>query len=271
MSLILAVALVAANGGEEGFWPEASFSWQDAPAAAPTAEEEKPEKMWLGRAWEGVFNAGLTITSGNTNSKNASADAKVVGRGEDDRWTFTALYLSGRQEDPVTGDEFTSARRIGGAAKYDYFFTKKWYGYGIVSAEKDGIRELDLLFNAGVGTGYQWVEGEERNLFTEVGVGFTSEEYEDETNNEDYLSARAALHYDEKIGKNATFFHDSAWLPSIESFNDDQIVKTVTGIRAALAGNFSLEAKVLFDWDSSPASGLEGKDVTYIVGVSWTF
>jgi hypothetical protein len=42
--------------------------------------------------------------------------------------------------------------------KYDYFFTKKAFGFIDARYEKDRIAELERRVVVGVGGGYQWVE-----------------------------------------------------------------------------------------------------------------
>lgn len=245
------------------------------PDSVPTLAEglalQDDQAIPPGFAWSGRVTAGMTILRGNSKSTQASADAEVIGEGEKDRVTFRAGWITARQEDPNTGSEATTARRLWGSAKYDRFLSERLFTYALAQAEKDGVRELDLLWNVGVGAGYQWIREDTEHLSTEGGLGFTDEDYEDDTADTDYFSARAALHYDNKFSATAEFFHDSEWLPSVEDFSDDQIVHTATGVRSQLASNLSGEAKVLFNWDSSPATGFGRRDVTYILGVTWTF
>lgn len=239
---------------------------QDAPA------EAEPEKdPFLGHVWSGALSAGLTIVGGNSRSTTASVDTTLEGRGESDRVTLKGGYIGSRQRDNNTGQDNTTARRIFGSAKLDYFITEKLFAYLLGTAERDDIRFLDSLVHVGAGLGYQWIEKEERNLFTELGLGYTDENYSVNTSDVNYWAGRAALHYDTKISETAEFFHDSSWIPSLASFDKDHIVHTVTGIRSNIFENFALEAKVIFDWDSSPVRGNKEQDVIYIAGVTYNF
>jgi hypothetical protein len=41
-----------------------------------------------------------------------------------------------------------------GIAKYDHFFTRKFYGYIGTKVERDGVAELELRLTPGAGVGY---------------------------------------------------------------------------------------------------------------------
>ncbi len=276
LSLIAAVALTSEgseplklSGPTNATQPPAFVL---SPFTPPIQEEEEEEKLHaFGFDWEGRISAGATVVAGNSRSTTISTDAEIHGTGEDDRILIRGGYLGQRTKDPVARTTSTTARRGYFDAKYDYFFQEDLYAYGLLDAERDGIRAIDLRYTVGVGAGYQFIEGEERNLNAEAGLGWTEENFKRPTQDVEYVSARAAVHFDTVLGENAEFFHDTEWIASLEDFTEDHLVRTVTGIRAGIVGNLSMEAKVLWDWDSSPAAGNTRRDVQYIFGLTWTF
>lgn len=271
MSVILFLGVLAAASDAELMASEPLVL--DLQEVQPAAEEAPPDERFLmwGFRWGGKVTAGLTIIAGNTKSTTAAVDTDILGQRPKDEFRLRAGYVAGRQEDPGTGEDITTSRKLFGWSQYKRFLTEKAFVYALAQAEKDGVRQLDLLYNVGVGGGYQWIRRDTMNLSTEAGIGFTDENYEDDTADTDYLSARAALHYDQKLTQYTEFFHDSEWLPSLDDFDEDQIVHTVTGIRTQLRDNLSAEAKVFFHWDSSPATGQGRRDATYVLGLTWTF
>lgn len=65
--------------------------------------------------------------------------------------TFGAEYSYGRQEDPRTGEKSTTIDHAMALAKYDHFFTKKFYGYLGTKAERDKVAALELRLAPGAG------------------------------------------------------------------------------------------------------------------------
>jgi len=52
---------------------------------------------------------------------------------------------------------------------------------------------------------------------------------------------------------------------------EDQLLKTETGLRSKINSHLSLEAKLLYDWDQTPAGGKAKEDTAYIFGLGWEF
>ena len=52
---------------------------------------------------------------------------------------------------------------------------------------------------------------------------------------------------------------------------DDLLVKSQMGFRDKITGHFSLEAKILWEYDSEPADNVHRQDVDYIFGLVYEF
>jgi putative salt-induced outer membrane protein YdiY len=220
--------------------------------------------------WTGDLTAGLAITRGNSETQSFNTELNAIRRSDDDRITFGAGYRSAKQTDQDTGDEETTERYLFGKLQYDYFFTKKFYGYANARAEKDALADLALRFVAGAGVGYQWAESETFNLSTEGGLSWFTESYTDETPREDHISLRLAYHIDGKVNDAVKLFHDLEWYPSTEDAQD-HFITAQWGIRSALTKALFAELKVVWNWDSTPASGSERQDVRYLMSAGLTF
>lgn len=219
--------------------------------------------------WTGSLSAGLTITRGNTRSSNASIDLNAVRKGEVDRITFNAGYSSSRQEDS-TGNESTTKRMEYGALQYDYFFSKTTYGYVNARAEKDAIALLDLRLTSGAGVGFQILDRGDINASGELGVSWLSENYAGATPSNDTATGRAAFRLNKTFETGVKFFSDGEWYESFEDF-EDQYARATVGLRSALTKSMFAEAKAVWMWDATPAIGKVRQDVSYILGVGWSF
>lgn len=236
--------------------------------ALATAEINKPDKP--PREWTGSIVGAATFVRGNTYANTVAVDLDAENRGDIDRLTFLAFYRAGRQKDPTTGLTSTSERRVGMALKYDYFFAEKAYWYAAISAEKNAVSAIDLRFVAGAGVGWQFIEDESTKLSAEAGVAWYVENYSDATPTVDDMAARAAFSFDHKFNDVHSVFDDTI---ALKVFNGprDYLVRTKGGFRQKFTPTFFSQEWAEWIWDSTPAIGKKRQDVTYYLGIGWTF
>jgi len=225
----------------------------------------KPEPKWTGN-----ISAGFTSTHGNTETDNISASVNLSKRTEKDRTQLSADYARARQKDPDTGEKKTTEDWWRTKAKYDYFFTKKLYGYLDGRYEKDAIAELDRRVIVGSGGGYQWIESDDMNFSTEAGVASLYEKFDNQTDSKSEISVQAGYNFDKRLMKNVKFIHELTYYPSIEQFSDYFLTSTAE-VRANFTETMFTNFKVIFDYDATPAVGKGATDVKYIWGIGYNF
>ncbi len=220
--------------------------------------------------WSGRAFGGFEIDRGNSHTHSAEIDTRIVRRTELTRFTVTADYDADRQRDNSTGTRSTSKNQLRGTAQHDYFLTKKHYVFGLTSAENDRVADLDLRFVVASGWGYQWVETDDFNFNTELGLTWTDERYEDDTEDDDFITGLLKWNLERRLRKNVSFFQHGNWRPSLEE-SRTHIIETQTGFRSDITGTLFLEARVDWDWDSKPAPGANRQDVEYVFGLGYRF
>ena len=225
-----------------------------------------PEKT----KWTGVVSAGATFVRGNTKSDTVAVGAEAARRTEVDRITLGAGYYMAKQRDNNTRDSSTIADNWFLKGQYDYFFSKKFYGYGNLKYEKDRIANLDMRATTGAGLGYQWIEKADLNFSTEAGLAYVYEEYTDPSETREYMAGRLAYHVDKSFNDHVKAFHNLEYIPSSERV-DTFLVNTDVGLRAAMTARLALEAKAQMAYNSQPSAGRDKKDLRYILGVAWSF
>ena len=225
----------------------------------------KPEPKWTGN-----ISAGFTSTHGNTRTNNISASANLSKRTEKDRTQLSADYAKARQKDPDTGEKNTTEDWWRSKAKYDYFFTKKLYGYLDGRYEKDAIAQLDRRMIVGSGGGYQWIESEDMNFSTEAGVASLYEKFDNQTDSNSEISVQAGYNFDKRLMKNVKFIHELTYYPSMEKFSDYFLTSTAE-VRANFTETMFTNFKVIFGYDATPAIGTGATDVKYIWGIGYNF
>jgi putative salt-induced outer membrane protein YdiY len=221
--------------------------------------------------WTGNLSANVTATRGNTIKDSYAASAKATKRTDDDRTTVSADYAKTKQEDPDTGYKVTTEDWWKLRGKYDYFFTKKLYGYVDGRYEKDSIAELDRRIMVGVGAGYQWVEKPDLKFSTEGGLASKYEKFDDieNTTNSD-ITAQLGYNLEMKLMKNLSFIHELTYYPALEKFSDYYLTTTAE-LRADVSASVFLNAKVILDYDATPAIGKGSTDTKYFLGVGYSF
>lgn len=220
--------------------------------------------------WTGDVSVGVTSTHGNTKTEMISANANVTKRTENDRTTVSADYAKGEQEDPDTGETVTIENWWRAKGKYDYFFSKKGYGYLDVRYEKDAVAALDRRMIVGVGGGYQWVESDDMNFSTEFGLASLYEKFDNQTDSNSEMSFQVGYLFDKKLRKNIKFTHDLTYYPSIDKFSDYYLT-TTAGIRADFTEKIFMTLKAIFNYDATPAVGRGSTDTKYFLGLGYRF
>ena len=220
--------------------------------------------------WRGSVAVSGLATTGNSETLSVGVAANAARRAEHDRISLAGGYYYGRQTDPNTDAEVTTVNYAFGFGKYDYFFTRQFYGFGAVRAERDEIADLRLRFTPSVGAGRQWYEGPLFNLSTEGGLAWVYELYS-RHRSDDHFSARIAYHVDWRPAQPILLFHNMEWLPSLEDPLGDYNLNADAGLRATILGNFFSEFKVEFRYDATPAAGNRKDDLRYLLSLGWWF
>ena len=237
------------------------------PLANVTKLNPPPQK------WTGSILVNGAIQRGNTNTDDLGISINAVLRREtdttDDRFTLDGGYFFGRSKSTGGGDKVTTTDNWNASFKYDRFWTKQFYTYGIMKAEHDRIAALNYRLSPGVGVGYQWIERPDLNFNTEAGISYVYEDYTT-GDSDDHIAGRLAYHFDKKLNDVVTLFHNLEWLPAFEDPSDYNL-DTDAGIRVKLTKAFFTEFKAEWKRDSTPAPGAEKNDLRYILGVGWQF
>jgi hypothetical protein len=221
-------------------------------------------------AWTGSFSLNGLLTTGNSETEQLGFRGALSKRWPHDRLTFGAEYSFGRQEDPSTGEKSTTIDYAMGLAKYDHFFTKKFYGYIGTKAERDGVAELELRLAPGAGVGYQWFERPTFNLSTEAGLVWVYENYK-RTGSSEFFGPRFAYSVDWKPVEPILLYHKLEYIPSFEDLGGDYLLNIDAGARLAVWKGLFAELRYEFRYDSTPAPGRQRTDQRYILGAGWSF
>ncbi len=225
----------------------------------------KPEPKWTGS-----ISGAVSSTHGNTKSESVAASVSVSRRSEKDRTTAGADYGRSETRDRTTRQDETTEDWWRARAQYDYFFTKKFFGFMNARYEKDAIADLDRRIVVGGGGGYQWIETAKTNFSTNLGLASLYEKFDNQAGSNSEISLQLGYNFEHRFDDKLRFIHDLSYFPSLEQFSDYFLTSTAE-LRASLTKSMFANFKVIFNFDESPAPGRGTTDVKYLLGVGMNF
>ena len=232
--------------------------------------------------WSGSISAGFTSSHGGSFSENASVNGDIVVRTDKHRITINGRYVAERDEDD-SGSKETTTENFVIQGKYDYFFTKKVFGYLSERFKKDHIDDLDYRYTSVIGAGYQWSETDMLNFNTFGGPGLLKEKYSsripDPTGEKiwtkkvdrrnDYI-LQTGYHLAWKPHNKINFVSNFTYNPSIDDFSEYNLTYDAE-IRAFITKSLFSSFKFILDYDSTPGEDSASTDTDYILGFGWQF
>ena len=219
--------------------------------------------------WSGSLTAGGQFERGNSVTDEAHSFIELTRRGETDRLRLRASYEGDRNTDRA-GRGTTDTRTIRGSTQYDYFIGERLYLFQSNSGEKDGVVDLDLRLVIGAGTGFQWVERKDLEFSTDLGIAWTDEQYRDSAFDDDFVTGILRWNFFRPLGPIFSVFQRAEYRPSLEEL-DVMTVEATTGLRSDLTQTFFLEAKIVWEYDSEPSTGVDRQDVDYLFSLGYRF
>jgi putative salt-induced outer membrane protein YdiY len=219
--------------------------------------------------WHGNIAAGGYIQSGNTDRKGASFSAEVLRRTENDRFKMRYIFNYAQENGQMT------ARNNYGEIKYDYFFTKKLYGFVGTELLNDIFSDTKLRTFVGPGAGYQFWDDPVKSLLFEAGFSyFNWDRYEGQDQNG--ISARVGFDFRYNIFKWLSFGDRYVFYPTIGSggiyfWRNEAALNIPLGEIPFFAGRWSFKLANILDYNSDPAPGFKRLDVQWIGGLQFSF
>jgi putative salt-induced outer membrane protein YdiY len=215
----------------------------------------------------GSITVGGTVTRGNTDTETLAAGIKLGYRLKAEQLSFSGEYDYGQQK--VAGVSTTSVDHWDLDAKYQHYFTKKFYGYIEGDAAKDRIAFLDLRFDPSAGVGYNWLDGEPLKFNTEGGIAWLYEKYTNDTPTVEDAALKLAYHLTYDFNDKVSLFHDVTYVPSLDR-GSRFLLESDLGLHAKLNDKLFTELKAEWDYNSTPAIGALKNDFRYVVSVGYT-
>jgi putative salt-induced outer membrane protein YdiY len=227
-----------------------------------SANENKMGFADLGSDWTNRFDAGISASSGNTDtaSQNYQWESVLTRKRSDHRLLFT--YDTQEDEGAKTKEKLLSGYR------YRRFFGERWYGLGNVGYQQDKFKGIDSRWTLGVGGGYQFWDNSQGALSTDLALNYVIEELdgiEDEN-----PAIRWGAEWNRFVwAKKAELFYNQSVL-FIFGDAENTVYNGSTGVRFNLTDMLTANLRVDVAHETDPPEGRKKTDLVYVIGIGLT-
>ena len=214
--------------------------------------------------WSGGLDAGLALTSGNSDTTNIALGLAATRETPNDKTTIYAASIYNR--DSTSGESRTIANTIRGGVRYDRNINQKFFGYGFTDLEHNGLQDLTLRLVLGGGLGYRAIRNERTALDLLGGLDWNQEFFKgvdnDRSTAEAQLGQTLTHRFSSRVSlKEALFFFPNLSDGGTYRINFDAAL--VTDISKRIAWQLTLSDRYLSD----PPPGFEKNDLLLTTGL----
>ncbi|HEY5646354.1 MAG TPA: DUF481 domain-containing protein [Pseudomonadales bacterium] len=213
----------------------------------------------LGSDWTTRFDAGVSASSGNTetSAQNYLLETELTQVRADHKASFT--YNTQEDDDVKTKESLLAGYR------YRRFFGERWYGLGNIGYQEDQFKGIDHRWTLGAGAGYRFWDDSQGALSTDLGFNYVMEQLEGVK--DENPAVRWGLEWNRFFWtKKAEAFYNQSVL-FIYSSPDNTVYNGSLGVRFNLTDMLTANLRVDVAHETEPADDLKKTDVTYVIGV----
>lgn len=248
------------------------------PAAGGAVPLAPPEPLVAAGRWDGDFNAGFSLSAGNTDSQSFNLGLDTSYQRPDDKLSLSAQYLESRARSVTNGVVTTSITalqwRLGG--RYDRDITPWEFGFVGLEFSHDRIRQLDLRTVLSSGLGRHLVKDRDDQWDVYGGLSYREDLYggngvlindvmQTRLETIETLLGEESSH--QLGGTPARFKQKFVLYPSL--FNDKGTRATLdAGLQLDISKALSLSVKLQGRYDSLAQAPAEKYDLLFLTGLS---
>jgi len=216
----------------------------------------------LGSDWTNRFDAGISASSGNTDTAAQSYlfESILTRSRSDHRLDMT---FNTQEDDGVKTKENLLA-----GYRYRRFFGERWYGLGNIGYQENQFSGVDSRWTFGLGAGYQFWDDSTGALSTDFGLNYVMEELDGIE--EENPALRWGLDYKLLfLAKKAELFYNHAVL-FIPENDRGTVFNGRTGVRFNLTDMLTANFRVDVAHQTDPPIDRKKTDLTYVIGIGLT-
>ncbi|WP_343610877.1 DUF481 domain-containing protein [Novosphingobium sp.] len=214
----------------------------------------RTQKPWQG--WKGQGQAGITATSGTTDTTGVSLGLNLVRNGIKWRHTVIASANYARQNRVTTANQHAVSYQI------DYKFNDRFFVMGLASWEGDRFSGFERRFSETLGAGYTAIKTPTMTLNLTAGPALRQTRYVPGFQitgfGDDRFAARGGLDYSWTIRPGVVFTENATYYGQ----TGNSTVTANTALTMKVFGRLSVQAGFLLDHETQPPVGLDKTNTT---------
>jgi putative salt-induced outer membrane protein YdiY len=216
--------------------------------------------------WRGALGAGLTASSGNTDSVTYSVNGDAVKQTTRDKLSGYLQATYGRRE--VDGVTERTSDLIRAGAKYDRDLNERTFGFGALDFERNKLIDLDLRSVVAAGLGYHVVKREGLSFDVSSGPAYNRERYTTETRESaEWLFAEESTH---AFTPMVSFKQRLVYYLNLKDGGEFRTVFDA-GIVLKVTDRWNATATLNYRHQSNPLPGVEKNDLLFVTGLQYVF
>jgi putative salt-induced outer membrane protein YdiY len=218
---------------------------------------------WL-EGWSGGIDAGLALTSGNSDTTNIAIGLAATRETSNDKTTIYAASIYNR--DSTSGESRTIANTVRGGVRYDRDINRKFFGYGFTDLEHNGLQDLTLRFVLGGGIGYRAIRNERTELDLLGGLAWNREFFKGDFNDRSTAEVQVGQTLSHRFSPRVSLKEQLYFFPNLTEGGEYRInfdASLITDITRRIGWQLTLSNRYL----SNPPPGLEKNDLLLTTGL----
>ncbi len=231
--------------------------------ALPFAYAQEPPPP--GQTWSGDFGAGLSLTRGNSDTKNFNLALRLAQQiNARNLAKYDAFYLRGDKNGDLTVDRTTFGGRD------EYTISPLMYAFGDAHFLRDHFKQIDYLITPTVGGGYHFIKEKDFDLAAEGGLGFVVEKDSGlPKQTSGAVTAKQLLTW--KFSPTATLGEVASGLWKSKDFGD-ALYHVEGSLASDLTKKSQLKVSAIDDYKTRPpAPGVKKNDISLIAALVMKF
>jgi hypothetical protein len=235
-----------------------------------------PEANWLSRRavespwYSGHADFSFASFTGATHTRALLAGFGVLRERGPDRTRVEGSYRLGTTRDARGGeaDQTTTEDELRGLLRQERDFTERWFAFGSVEAEHDGIEKVAYRLIPKVGAGYKIVDEEDLYAAADIGFAYVYESFYGTGHNSYAALALGAEHRWKLPVMKAQWYSRLDYLPSLTDPIVDFRARAETGLIVPIVEQLSFKATLIDEYNSQPAEDAVANSLTTLLGIS---
>ena len=229
-----------------------------------SAQAPADDKM----AWHGDFNAGLSLTRGNSQTLTLNGGASATKLLPSDEFRFGINGAYGLTDWNKAG-EATSAENVAGFGDYKHLFSDRFFGDLRADLSHDDVASVQNREIIGPAVGYYFIKTDASRLSASAGGAYEHQRIDHQ--DENFFVVRFDERGERSWGKKVKVWEEIQYLPKVDDFVGNYLLISEAGIDVAMTSHLALRVMGQDTYNSRPAHHRYHNDLALTTSLVWKY